>query len=120
MPHCLVEGSRTLANLIEPADLVRLVHDTAAASDLFKPGEVKVRLSLYEHFCVGGEQTDFIHLIFYILAGRTDEQKKHLSMLLVRALLQRLPSVEAISVDVRDIDRAAFSNKRSCLDAPQP
>ncbi|HWV11177.1 MAG TPA: 5-carboxymethyl-2-hydroxymuconate isomerase [Pseudomonas sp.] len=117
MPHCLVEGSRALANLIEPAELVRLVHDTAAASDLFKPGEVKVRLSLYEHGCVGGEQKDFIHLIFYVLAGRTDEQKKHLSMLLVRALAQRLASVEAISVDIRDIDRAAFSNKRSLENA---
>lgn len=117
MPHCLVEGSRTLQDLLEPAELVRLVHDTAAASALFKPGEVKVRLSLYDHYCVGGEQADFIHLVFYILVGRTDEQKKHLSMMLVRALLQRLPGVEAISVDVRDIARETFSNKRHCLDA---
>lgn len=117
MPHCLIEGSRTLQALLDPDELVRLVHDTAAASALFKPGEVKVRLNLYEHYCVGGEQADFIHLIFFILAGRTDEQKKHLSMMLVRALVQRLPGVEVVSVDVRDIAREAFSNKRSCLEA---
>tara|TARA_R100001244_G_scaffold71761_4_gene58079 strand:- start:4743 stop:5006 length:264 start_codon:yes stop_codon:yes gene_type:complete len=59
MPHCLIEGSRTLGQLIEPAELLCLLHDTAVASGLFKPGEVKVRLSLYPHYCVGGVQDGF-------------------------------------------------------------
>lgn len=102
MPHCLIEGSQSLTRLITPAELLRLVEEATAATGLFQPGEVKLRLSLYEHFNVGGTQEDFVHLIFYILAGRTDE---------------RLPGVNALSLDVRDIDREVFSNRRSCLTA---
>lgn len=117
MPHCLVEGARSLEKMLAPDDLVALVHDVAMGTGLFKEGEVKVRLSLYDHFTVGGSQEDFVHLIFYLLAGRSDEQKKALSMAIVRALLERLPAVQSLSVDVRDIRREAFSNRRSCLDA---
>lgn len=115
MPHCLIEGSQSLTQLIAPAELLHLVEEATTATGLFQPGEVKLRLSLYEHFSVGASQEDFIHLIFYILAGRTDEQKRLLSRQIVRALVERLPSVNALSLDVRDIDREVFSNRRSCL-----
>lgn len=115
MPHCLVEGSQTLRRLIEPADLLALIEEAAVSCELFTLGELKVRLNLYEHFGVGGTQEDFIHMTVYILAGRTPAQKQRLSTQVVCALVERLPSVEAISLDVRDIDREVFSNKRSCL-----
>jgi 5-carboxymethyl-2-hydroxymuconate isomerase len=114
MPHCLVEGSLTLTQLIEPVELVGLVEHTAVACGLFPLGELKVRLRLYEHFSVGGSQEDFVHLIFYILAGRTPAQKQQLSTQIVRALVERLPGVAAISLEVRDIELEVFSNKRSC------
>ncbi len=95
---------------------MQLVHDQTADSGLFQPGEVKVRLSLYEHHCVGGEPGPFVHLIFYVLAGRNDDDKRALSRRIVRALVQRLPQVPAISLDVRDIRREVFSNRRNCLD----
>ncbi|SHM59056.1 5-carboxymethyl-2-hydroxymuconate Delta-isomerase [Phytopseudomonas punonensis] len=117
MPHCLIEGARSLEKILEPGALVALVHDTAMGTGLFKEGEVKVRLSLYDHYSVGGNQSDFVHVIFYLLAGRTDEQKKALSMAIVRKLVERLPEVESISLDVRDMRREAFSNRRHCLDA---
>lgn len=117
MPHCLIEGSRALEKVLDPKELVALVHEAAMGSELFKPGEVKVRLSLYDHYSVGGSQSDFIHVIFYLLAGRTDEQKKALSMAVVGALVERLPDVESVSMDVRDIRREAFSNRRQYLDA---
>ena len=69
MPHCLIEAARQVSELIAPQELVQLVHDQAAEAGLFQPGEVKVRLSLYEHHCVGGEPGLFVHLIFYVLAG---------------------------------------------------
>lgn len=117
MPHCLVECARSLEKLLAADELVALVHDAAMGTGLFKEGEVKVRLSLYDHYSVGGRQSDFVHVIFYLLAGRTDEQKKALSMAIVRALVERLPEIESISLDVRDMRREAFSNRRSCLDA---
>ena len=117
MPHCLIEGSRSLLQSVGGSELVTTVHAAAMGSGLFKEGEVKVRLSLYDHFTVGGSEEDFVHVIFYLLAGRTDEQKKTLSMAIVRALLECLPAVQSLSVDVRDMHREAFSNRRSCLDA---
>lgn len=117
MPHCLVEGARALEKLLAPDELVTLVHEAAMASGLFKDGEVKVRLSLYDHYSVGGSRDDFVHVIFYLLAGRTDEQKKALSMAVVGLLVERLPDVESISMDVRDIRREAFSNRRQYLEA---
>ncbi|HBZ92476.1 MULTISPECIES: 5-carboxymethyl-2-hydroxymuconate Delta-isomerase [unclassified Pseudomonas] len=116
MPHCLIEAAREVSELIAPQELVQLVHDQTADSGLFQPGEVKVRLSLYEHHCVGGEPGPFVHLIFYVLAGRNDDDKRALSRRIVRALVQRLPQVPAISLDVRDIRREVFSNRRNCLD----
>nr|WP_256833697.1 5-carboxymethyl-2-hydroxymuconate isomerase [Pseudomonas oleovorans] len=116
MPHCLIEAAREVSELIAPQELVQLVHDQAAATGLFQPGEVKVRLSLYEHHCVGDEQGMFVHLIFYVLAGRSDNDKRALSRRVVRALVERLPQVPAISLDVRDIRREVFSNRRNCLD----
>lgn len=86
----------------------------AAGTGLFQPGEVKVRLSLYQHHCVGGEAGPFVHLIFYLLAGRSDDDKRALSRRIVRALVQRLPQVPAISLDVRDIRREVFGNRRNC------
>lgn len=46
MPHCLIEGSRSLLQLVEGHELVTRVHAAAMGSGLFKEGEVKVRLSL--------------------------------------------------------------------------
>lgn len=76
MPHCLIEAASEVAEYIAPQALVQLVHDQAAGTGLFQPGEVKVRLSLYEHHCVGGEARPFVHLIFYLLAGRSDDDKR--------------------------------------------
>lgn len=117
MPHCVIESAHSLLQTVDGNELVERVHGAAMGTGLFKEGEVKVRLSLYEHFTVGGSQEDFVHVIFYLLAGRSDEQKKALSMAIVRTLLERLPAVQSLSVDVRDIRREAFSNRRSCLDA---
>ncbi|MBF8163424.1 5-carboxymethyl-2-hydroxymuconate isomerase [Pseudomonas mendocina] len=114
MPHCLIEAASEVAEYIAPQALMQLVHDQAAGTGLFQPGEVKVRLSLYEHHCVGGEAGPFVHLIFYLLAGRSDDDKRALSRRIVRALVQRLPQVPAISLDVRDIRREVFGNRRNC------
>lgn len=117
MPHCLIEGARTLEHHICADELLTLVHGTVMDSGLFKEGEVKVRLSLYDHYSVGGSQAEFVHVIIYLLAGRSDEMKKALSMAVVGALVERLPAVENVSMDVRDMRREAFSNRRQYLDS---
>ncbi|MDX1721872.1 MAG: hypothetical protein R3355_02040 [Pseudomonas sp.] len=50
MPHRLIEGSQSLTQLIAPAELLRLVEAAAAATNVFQSGEVRLHLSLYEHF----------------------------------------------------------------------
>lgn len=117
MPHCLIEVAREVCGFIAPQELVQLVHDQAADSGLFQLGDIKVRLSLYEHHCVGGEPGPFVHLIFYMLSGRSDEDKRALSRRIVQALVQRLPQVPAISLDMREMRRELFSNRGNCQDA---
>ncbi|OEC33870.1 5-carboxymethyl-2-hydroxymuconate isomerase [Pseudomonas cuatrocienegasensis] len=113
MPHCLIEASNAVLALIEPAELMQKVHDSIVATGICLPAEVKVRVQLYEHYRVAGEQADFVHVTASLLDGRTALQKKQVSMSVVGALLARLPTVQAISVDVRDMQREVFSNRRS-------
>jgi 5-carboxymethyl-2-hydroxymuconate isomerase len=117
MPHCLIEASNTVLALVEPADLMQRVHDSIVATGICMPAEIKVRVQLYEHYRVAGEQADFVHVTASLLDGRTAAQKKQLSMSVVGALLARLPAVQAISVDVRDMQRETFSNRRSWQEA---
>ena len=47
MPHCVIEGARSLLQTLGGDELVARVHAAAVDTQLFREGEVKVRLSLY-------------------------------------------------------------------------
>jgi 5-carboxymethyl-2-hydroxymuconate isomerase len=113
MPHCVIECPASLGDLVDLDVLLKAVHDAAEATGLFSLGDVKARLLLSEHFLVGGKKDPFVHVISHILAGRTAEQKKLLSAAVAVSICELLPNVEMISVEVRDIDRAAYSNRQS-------
>ncbi|VXC73222.1 5-carboxymethyl-2-hydroxymuconate isomerase [Pseudomonas sp. 8Z] len=116
MPHCLIEASAEVLQFISEDELLRLVHEHIAASGVCPPSDIKVRLSLYQHAYVAGEPGLFVHLICYVLSGRDEEQRRELSRRVVRALLERLPEVPALSMDVREMRRETFSNRRNCLE----
>jgi 5-carboxymethyl-2-hydroxymuconate isomerase len=94
-------------------DIIRAVHDAADGTGLFGKGDVKVRVNLFEHYSVGGRKSDFVHTIAYILSGRTEEQRKNLSVQIVKALKGLLPEVPIISIDIREINRATYNNRNT-------
>lgn len=113
MPHFTVACSENILKVVPPAQLIPLVHDAAEATDLFAKGNIKVRLHPYPitHFTVGGSKDDFIHITGDIMGGRTIEQRKHLSREIVLALKPHFPDLAVLSVDIREILPATYSNR---------
>jgi len=117
MPHFIVDCSQNINRLTNPAHLVSAVHDAADESGLFDAGDTKVRCNFYDAYTVGGTSEDFVHVIGYLLSGRSDEQKRQLAARVVSRLMVLLPTVDTLSIDLRDIERTGYANRRSCLAA---
>lgn len=111
MPHCVLDCSRTIEKHARLADVVKGVYDAAEGTGLFHKGTVKVRVHVCDHFNVGGTADDFVHTIAYIMAGRTEEQRANLSRQILLALKALLPTVRTLTVDVREINRATYSDR---------
>lgn len=115
MPHFIIDCSENVLNLKSPEDILRAVHDTADATGLFKKGDIKVRVRAFEHYAVGGERSDFIHIFGNIMEGRSVEQKSDLARRLVGRLKELFPAVPVISINVREFEKATYCN-RNMLD----
>ena len=63
--------------------------------------DIKVRSQPYEYYLVGGEKVDFIHVSIRLLAGRSADQKRMLS-LHTQSKLKRL-NLERASKIANDI-----------------
>jgi 5-carboxymethyl-2-hydroxymuconate isomerase len=111
MPHCILDCSRSIENHAKWDEILKVVHDAADATGLFGKGDIKVRINLFDHYTVGVNRCDFVHTIAYLLAGRTEAQRKDLSSRVVKALKALLPGVPVISMDVREINRATYNNR---------
>ncbi|MGD1824694.1 5-carboxymethyl-2-hydroxymuconate isomerase [Chromobacterium violaceum] len=115
MPHCVIECSAEIAGHPDIDRLLHAVHEATDASGLFQGADIKVRLQSYDDFLVGGRDQDFVHITCHILAGRSDDQKGQLAERLVGAVCERLPGVQSISCEVRDMAPAAYRRR----DKPQ-
>ena len=107
MPHCIVEHSASLdSELILP-----LVFSGAMKSELFEidGSDIKVRAITYHSYLTGPEKADFIHVVLKILSGRTAEQKKMLSTLVLAQLQTLKLHTCSLTVEVMDIERASYS-----------
>ena len=106
MPHCIVEH----ASSIQSESLIPLVFSGALDSGLFEPdgSDIKVRSIAYDGYLVGGQKSAFIHVVLKILAGRTDEQKKHLSKSVLEQLAGQQWGDCSITVEVAEMDRASY------------
>lgn len=111
MPHFVIDCSENILKLHLPAEVIEQVHDTADATGLFKKGDIKVRLRTFEHFTVGGTEEDFIHVFANIMEGRTVEQKANLSNRIVCKLKSMFPDVPVISMNIREFERATYTNR---------
>lgn len=111
MPHFVIDCSENILLLHSSEEILREVHDTAQATGLFKKGDIKVRIRPFQHFIVGGEKSDFIHVFGNIMEGRTIEQKANLSKQIITKLKQMFPEVPVISINIRDFEKATYCNR---------
>lgn len=112
MPHFVIECSKNITELVEETELNQSVHQVACASGLFTLGDIKVRTNSYDTYLVGGSETDsFIHVFANIMQGRTVEQKAALSKAVVERLVELLPGVINIAMNINDFEKASYCNK---------
>lgn len=113
MPHLIVECSESVTRMVAPEDIIDAVFDAAESTGLFATsgaGGIKVRLETFRHYRNVEGLEHFVHVFGYIMEGRTTEQKAALSTAVVRALKSLLPSVEIVSMNVTDFERATYRN----------
>ena len=111
MPHFVIDCSKNVIALQQPKEIIQQVYDTAVATGLFDPKDVKVRIQAFEHYTIGNTQDDFMHVFANIMEGRTVAQKKDLSEKIVTTLKGLFPEVPIISINVRDFEKATYCNR---------
>ena len=111
MPHFVIEYSRDVEEQVDLSDLLDATYEVGAASGVMKPEDIKVRARAYEHFRMAGPGDNFVHTTIYLLEGRTNEQKEKLSIALRAVQVNLLPAVISISIDVQDMNDAAYKKR---------
>jgi len=111
MPHFIIDCSQDILQLRTPEELMDAVYETADATGLFAPNDIKVRLQPYQYYRLGTGKKNFLHVFGYIMEGRTTEQKAHLSRQISTRLSELLTDVSFLSVNINDFKTATYSNK---------
>ena len=112
MPHFVIECNQNIIERKKPQEIMQAVFDIANNSGLFDVQNIKVRLKPYEHYITANTQADFIHVFAHIMEGRTTEMKRKLSRDITACLVEMFPEVTSISINVRDLEKATYCNKR--------
>ena len=114
MPHFIIDCSKGVTEKLATNQLIQEVYECAISSNLFaKEGlnGIKVRVNSFEHYTVVNSQDDFIHVFAHIMEGRTTEQKRDLSKQIVDRLTTLFPSINNISMNVYEFEKATYVNK---------
>ncbi|WP_312286354.1 5-carboxymethyl-2-hydroxymuconate Delta-isomerase [Chryseobacterium gleum] len=111
MPHFIIECSQDILQQRTPDELLDAVYETADATGLFAPNDIKVRLQPYQYYRLGASKKNFLHVFGYIMEGRTTEQKADLSRQITSLLSELLPDISFLSVSISDFEAATYSNK---------
>lgn len=115
MPHCQIDCSQGVALRVGEQRLLDSLHDALDADGLFAPGDIKLRLNAHAHYRCGEGRDDFVHVTLYLLHGRDESQRCALASACVGVLVALLPEVAALSVDVQEMRRETFVNRRQYL-----
>ncbi len=113
MPHLTVEYTNNIGQTCTP-QMLRILNSALMTSGQFDEPAIKSRAVVVETFAVGTsteEERGFLAARLCILSGRTPEQKKQLSDILMEALEKAfLPSRihTQITVEILDMDRASY------------
>ena len=111
MPHFVIDCSDNIPKIQSPEKIIQKVYDAAESTDLFEKGDIKVRITPFEHYNIGNTKKDFIHIFANIMEGRTVAQKSNLSKKIITELKSMFPDVPIISINIRDFEQATYCNK---------
>lgn len=114
MPHCCMEYTLGVLEDISKTELLSTAHQVMLNSGLFGAADVKTRAYVTEDYILGEHpisHSNFIHIIIYLLSGRTTEQKYALTHSMAETLRSKLPNVPSITVDIRDMVRDTYAKK---------
>jgi 5-carboxymethyl-2-hydroxymuconate isomerase len=111
MPHIVIEHGNALDCPGDAEVALRLAFDCGAASGFIRPEDIKVRTHAAGQFLHGDGRESFVHMTVLMLQGRTDAQKAALAEALREAFAGRFPAVASISVDIRDMNTAAYRKR---------
>jgi len=111
MPHFVIDCSENIIQQKSPDEIMQAVFEVAEATQLFAVGDIKVRLRPYQYFTLAPGQADFIHIFANIMEGRSIEQKANLSRKIIERLNEMCPSISALSINIREFEKATYSNK---------
>lgn len=116
MPHCIIECSDEILQIVEAKSLSQTVLKGAIETQLFERNAIKVRVYTPHCFLVGESDKTFIHISAKILSGRTAEQKLGLSSTILDHLncfFEEHASLKvddiSITVEVIDMNRASYA-----------
>jgi len=110
MPHivCHYSASQEMPPLSE---VMMAIHHAAASTGVVKAEDIKIRAQVFDDYLVAGKAQSFFHVSFYLLAGRTPQQKEMLSIELRRVLSKLLEGTHSVSIDIRDMDPDAYKKR---------
>lgn len=111
MPHFIIDCAENVLNLTTEKELLNNVYEAAVSSNLFEPGDIKVKITPFKNFVVGGKKQDYIHVFSHIMQGRTEEQRANLSRIVVEKLTLMFPEIDFIATNVYEFERATYCNK---------
>lgn len=111
MPHCIIEYSKPLEELIAIDELLKTVHRGALASGLFEEADIKTRAIAYANFQIGTDEANtasFAHITIRLLSGRSDTQKSNASRAVLQAVADLNAPIDSITVEVVEMPKGAY------------
>lgn len=110
MPNLVLEYSNSVDERVNIQGLLEDLHEATLNCGLFDSNSVKSRSLRCHNWLVGeeGDSVDFIHISFELLSGRTEEQKRDVSRLLMEVLQEQASHVRSLTVNIRDMDKSCF------------
>lgn len=111
MPHFIIEYSRPLENTLDLKEVMQIAFESGVQSGVMQADNIKVRAIPYDYFRLEGGLDTFLHVSVFLLAGRTAEQKEHVSTLLRKNIGDAFPAIGSLSIDIRDMDPVAYKKR---------
>ena len=111
MPHFVIHCSENVLKHHSAEAILQAVYEVAEATQLFKEGDIKVRLYPFRYYQLGKNKDEFIHVFAHIMEGRTTEQKANLSKKVIERVNEMFPEIPVLSINISEFELATYSNK---------